>query len=110
MKQYLQNLQAKSTHEQRAHAVRISGIVTVAVFFVWLTAIGVQLSFTAFGPTKPVADGQTVDMEATSANESLLANVLGAIPGLGSGASASGSNTLEVATSSDQTASLVSTQ
>ena len=116
MKEYIQNLQSKTPHEQRMHAMRLSGIVTIAVFFVWLTATGVRLSFTAFGPTTPKdasADNQTTIANGTDQNQAQLANVISAAPGstnADSGAMGTSNNTLEVATTTDTGGSLVSPQ
>ena len=105
MKQYIQNLQAKTPHEQRMHAVRLSAGITLVVFFVWLTATGVQLSLSASGPSKQASDaasGNQTTLAGGTDQNSQLANVVSAVPtGLGAGAgdSAGSGNSLVVATS-----------
>ena len=82
------------------HAVRLSGFVTAAVFFVWLTATGVQLSFSAKGPT-PDGGGNQTTIAGGADQNSQLANVISSVPdNSGSGAmGVSSGNNLVVATS-----------
>lgn len=93
------------------HAARLSSIITLAVFFVWLTATGVRLSVHTFGPTKEASsDTQTTIANGTDQNQSQLASVVSAAPGDGGAAMGGSSNTLVVATSSNTGDSLVSPQ
>ncbi len=64
MKKYIEHLHTKDTHERRAHAMRWAFGVTAALFFVWITTLGVRLSSQA-----PVVNDD---------GSAQIANVLGA--------------------------------
>ncbi len=45
MKRYLDHIKnTHTTHERRQHAMRISGVVTAALFAVWLGTLGYRLT------------------------------------------------------------------
>ena len=81
MKQYLEHMKTKSTHERRAHAMRVAGVVTAVVFVGWLATLGVRLSTS------------TPQTAQNSSDQTQLANVI-------NGTYTPSGNTLEVATSS----------
>ena len=101
MKEYLRNLKQKTPHEQRGHASRVAGALTVVIFFVWLTATGVRLSLHVGEPTPSVAS-DTQSQNPDTGGEGQLANVVSAVSGGSSGAAntAASGNTLVVATTS----------
>ncbi|MEK7613138.1 MAG: hypothetical protein AAB449_03275 [Patescibacteria group bacterium] len=75
MKRYIEHMHTKEPHERRAHAMRVALLATAALFFVWMTTLGVRLA------------SQNPAQTADGASSAELANVL-------SGAYAP--NTLEV--------------
>jgi hypothetical protein len=87
MKKYIARMHSKSTHERRQHAARIATVVTAVVFVGWLATLGFRLS----GGTSAVAAQNT-----SSDDSSQLANVV-------SGAGYTPVNSLEIASSSDDT-------
>ncbi len=43
MKKYYDNVMQKEPHHRRQHAMQIAGVVTAAVFAVWITTLGLRL-------------------------------------------------------------------
>lgn len=44
MKRYIDHLKTKEPHERRAHALRAAVMFTAALFFIWMTTLGVRLA------------------------------------------------------------------
>jgi hypothetical protein len=66
MKRYIENLQQKEPHERRVHAMTLAGVLTAAIFFVWITTLG--LRYTSSSGNSQAASpvlGQT-GLQATS--------------------------------------------
>ena len=56
MKRYIQKIKdTHTTHERRQQAMRVSGVLTAALFAVWLGTLGVRLT-SQFGTTAESAD------------------------------------------------------
>jgi hypothetical protein len=79
-------MHSKTTHERRQHAVKVATGVTAVLFVGWLATLGLRLSGT---PT-------TAQNTDNGSDQSSLANVV-------SGAAYTNVNTLQVASSSDDT-------
>ena len=55
MKRYIEHIKnTRTTHQRRQHAVQVSGVLTAALFAVWLGTLGVRL-------TSPSDVAQTTD-------------------------------------------------
>ena len=42
MKKYIESVQQRDPHERRVFAMRVAGVVTGMLFFVWLTTLGLR--------------------------------------------------------------------
>ncbi len=43
MKKYFDHILNKEPHHRRQHAMQVAGVITAAVFVVWVTTLGVSL-------------------------------------------------------------------
>lgn len=56
MKRYFEHMHSKDPHERRQHAMQVAGVLTAAVFVVWVTTLGMRLGS---GTPVVVSEGQT---------------------------------------------------
>jgi len=63
MKQYLDHIKSKEPHERRQHAMQIAGVVTAAVFAVWITTLGFRLG----GDSNVAQDETQTSLSASAA-------------------------------------------
>lgn len=77
MKRYIEHVQSREPHERRQHAMRLAGAVTVAVFVVWVTTLGLRLSSSN---TQAAADGSGADLAASAAQSAGWGQPNGLVP------------------------------
>lgn len=46
MKRYLKHLKTRSTHERREFSMQAAGVITAALFVLWLATLGIRLAST----------------------------------------------------------------
>ncbi len=100
MKNYYHHVKSKSTHERREHAMRIAGIVTVAVFVGWVGTLGVRLASNNPSIASSANSATASNSDTSGADQTQVAGVGAADQSATQTSIDPNANTLQVSTSS----------